>query len=138
MRRIKPIRSEADYDAAVARIGELMDAAPNTPDGDELDVLSDLALLYERDNILRELPDASSAIRFRIEQMGLTERDLARILGDATAASDALSGKLVITMPLARALHTELGVPASVLIRDAGVGVPSTPATSAEAVSAAR
>ena len=71
MANVKPIRTEADYDAAVARIGELMDAELGTPEGEELDLLADLALLYESQHMEKEFPTPVAAIEFRMDQEGL-------------------------------------------------------------------
>ena len=71
MANVKPIRTEADYDAAVARIGELMDAELGTLEGEELDLLADLALLYESQHMEKEFPIPTAAIEFRMDQEGL-------------------------------------------------------------------
>ena len=120
MAYVKPIRTEADYDAAIERIGELMDAAPGTPEGDELEVLMALTAQYEDVHYVIELPDPVSAIEFRMEQAGLTPSDLAPILGSRAKVSEVLSGKRNITMAMARALHRHLGIPASALLQERG------------------
>ena len=71
MANVKQIRTEADYDAAVARIGELMDAGLGTPEGEELDLLANLALLYESQHMEKEFPTPAAAIEFRMDQEGL-------------------------------------------------------------------
>ena len=114
---VKPVRTEADYDAAVARIGELMDAAPGTPEGEELDLLGDLVILYESRHVEKELPNPAAAIEFRMEQAGLTPRDLVPLIGSHAEVSGVLAGKRDITMPMARALHKHLGIPAAVLLQ---------------------
>ena len=120
MAEVKPIRTEADYDAAVARIGELMDAPIGTPEGDELDVLGDLVLLYEQGHMEREFPDPLSAIEFRMDQAGLTPRDLVPILGSRSKVSEVLAGKRGLTIAMARALHKHLGIHADVLLQEPG------------------
>ena len=117
---VKPIRTEADYDAAVARIGELMDAAPGTPEGEELDLLGDLVILYESRHMEKELPSPTAAIEFRMEQAGLAPRDLVPFIGSRAKVSEVLSGKRDITMSMARALHRHLGISADVLLREQG------------------
>ena len=78
---VEPIRTEADYEAALARIDELMDAEPGSPEGGELDVLVDLVDLYERRHEPMGHPDPVAAIEFRMEQAGLSPRDLVPFLG---------------------------------------------------------
>ncbi len=117
---VKPIRTEADYDAAVARIGELMDAVPGTPEGEELDLLGDLVLFYESQHVEKELPSPAAAIEFRMEQSGLTPRDLVPFIGSRAKVSEVLSGKRDISMSMARALHKHLGISADVLLSEKG------------------
>ena len=121
MANIKPIRSERDYEAALARIFELMDTEPNSPEGDELDVLVDLVELYESKNVPMGYPNPIAAIEFRMEQAGLRPRDLVSFIGSRAKVSEVLSGKRTITMPMARALHAHLGIPADVLLRELDV-----------------
>ncbi len=114
---IKPIRSERDHEAALARISELMDAEPDSPEGDELDVLVDLVELYESKQVPMGLPTPIAAIEFRMEQAGLRPADLALFIGSRAKVSEVLSGKRSITMAMARALHEHLGIPADVLLQ---------------------
>lgn len=114
---IKPIRTEADYDAAVARIGVLMGAEPGTAEFDELDVLADLVELYQSKHDRIGYPSPIDAIEFRMDQAGLTPRDLVPFIGSSARVSEVLSGKRTITMSMARALHQHLGIPAEVLLR---------------------
>ena len=117
MANIEPIRTEADYETALARIDELMDAEPGSPEGRELDVLVDLVDLYESRHEPMGYPDPVAAIEFRMEQAGLSPRDLIPFIGSRAKVSEVLSGKRAITMPMARALHDHLGIPADVLLR---------------------
>jgi len=117
--KIKPIRTEADYEAAIARIDALMNAQPDTPEGDELDVLVDLVELYEAKHVPMAYPSPVAAIEFRMDQAGLTPRDLVPFIGTRAKVSEILSGKRPLTMPMARALHEHLGIPAEVLLQDA-------------------
>ena len=117
MANIRPVRTEADYEAALARIDEIMDAEPETPDGRELDVLADLVELYESRREPMGYPDPVAAIEFRMEQAGLKRRDLIPFIGSRAKVSEVLSGRRAITMPMARALHEHLGIPADVLLR---------------------
>jgi HTH-type transcriptional regulator/antitoxin HigA len=120
MGNIKAIRSEADYNAALARIDALMDAEPATPEGDELDVLADLVEHYEEKHVPMGFPSPVAAIEFRLEQAGLAPRDLIPFIGSRAKVSEVLSGKRPLTMPMARALHEHLGIPAAVLLQQPG------------------
>jgi len=120
MRKIKAIRSEADYKAALTRIDTLMDAEAGTPEGEELDVLTDLVEHYEEKHVPMGFPSPVAAIEFRLEQAGLTPRDLISCIGSRAKVSEVLSGKRQLTMPMARALHEHLGIPAQVLLQRGG------------------
>lgn len=117
MQKIKPVRTEADYEAALARINALMDAAPGSRKGAELDVLADLVELYETKHEPMGYPSPVAAIEFRMDQAGLRPRDLVPFIGSRAKVSEVLSGKRAITMPMARALHEHLGIPAEVLLQ---------------------
>lgn len=118
--KIRAIRSEADYDAALARIDALMDAKADTPEGDELDVLTDLVELYEERHVPMSYPTPVEAILFRMEQGNLAPRDLIPFMGSRSKVSEVLSGKRPLTMQMARALHANLGIPADVLLQQPG------------------
>lgn len=120
MAEIKPIRTEADYERTLSRIDELMGSEYGSPEGDELDVLVTLVESWEDEHYPMGYPEPHEAIRFRMEQAGLRPRDLIPIFGSRSRVSDVLSGKRAITMPMARALHEHLGIPADVLLRDPG------------------
>lgn len=126
MAAIKPIRTKADHRAALDRIGALMDAKPGTPSGAELDVLADLVEHYEDRNVPMGHPSPVAAIEFRMEQAGLSPRDLVPFIGSRAKVSEVLSGKRPLTMRMARSLHEHLGIPAEVLLRqeDEGPGSP--------------
>src|SRR5215472_10617861 len=98
---IKAIRSEADYEAALARIDRLMDAAPGTPEGEELDVLADLVEHYEERAIPMGFPSPLAAIAFRMEQAGLGQRDLVPFIGSRAKVSEVLAGKRPLTLSMA-------------------------------------
>ncbi len=121
MANIKAIRSERDYEAALDRISELMDTEVDSPEGDELDVLVDLVELYESKQVPMGYPSPIAAIEFRMEQAGLRPVDLASFIGSRAKVSEVLSGKRTITMPMARALHEHLGIPADVLLQEPDV-----------------
>jgi HTH-type transcriptional regulator/antitoxin HigA len=120
---IKAIRTEADYEAALTRIDTLMDAEPGTQEGEELDVLTDLVEHYEEKHVPMGFPGAVAAIEFRLEQAGLTQRDLVPFIGSRAKVSEVLSGKRQITMPMARALHEHFGIPAEVLLQEPGASL---------------
>ena len=115
---IKPIRMKRDYKSVLVRIEELMEAVPGTDEFDELDVLTDLVELYERKHEPMGYPNPIAAIEFRMEQGILSPQDLIPFIGSRTRVSEVLSGKRSITMPMARALHKHLGIPAEVLLRE--------------------
>lgn len=118
MAEVKPIRTESDYAIALARVDELMDAEVGGPEGEELDILVDLVELYESKHEPIGYPSPVAAIEFRMEQAGLTPRDLAPVLGSRAKVSEVLSGKRSITMSMARALHEHLQIPAEVLLQE--------------------
>ena len=120
MADIRPVRTEADYETALARIDEIMDADPDSPDARELDVLVDLVEPYESSHEPMGHPDPVSAIEFRMDQAGLEPRDLIPFIGSRAKVSEVLSGKRAITMPMARAFHEHLGIPTGVLLRQSG------------------
>ena len=135
MVQIRAIRSEEDYDAALARITELMDELSG-PEGQvddvgdpfrvELEVLTDLVELYEERHHPIGFPDPLSAIQFRMDQSNLTPRDIVPFIGSRAKVSEVLSGKRAITMSMARALHQHLGIPADVLLQESGASLPNT------------
>jgi HTH-type transcriptional regulator/antitoxin HigA len=115
--KIKAIRTEADYEQALARIDTLMDAVPGTPASEELDILVDLVELYEQKHVPMGFPSPLAAIEFRMEQSGASARDLIPLIGSRAKVSEVLSGKRPLTLAMARALHEHLGIPAEVLLR---------------------
>ena len=123
MATVKKIRSDADYEAALARIEDLMDARSGTQEEQELDVLADLVEHYEAKHIPMEFPSVTAAIEFRMEQADLSPRDLVPYLGSRAKVSEVLSGKRSLTMAMARALHEHLGIPADVLLQEPGAKI---------------
>lgn len=108
---IKPIKTKKDHRQALKRIEEIWDAKLNTPEGDELDILSTLVESYEKEKYSIAPPDAIEAIKFRIEQMGLTKKDLAEFLGGTNRVSEIFHGKRKLTIKMIRALYENLQVP---------------------------
>lgn len=123
---IRPIKTARDYDAALAAISEVMDAEPGTPEGDRLDILATLVDAYEARHFPIEAPDPVAAIRFRMEQLGLTRKDLEPLIGSRGRVSEVLSGKRRLSLDMIRRLHAELNIPASVLIQDPSARSPRT------------
>jgi HTH-type transcriptional regulator / antitoxin HigA len=117
MTDLKPIRTEEDYEAALAEIGRLWGAKSGTLEGDRLDVLATLVEAYEIEHHPMDPPDPIEAIKFRMEQQGLTRKDLERLLGTRTRVSEVLNRKRNLSIAMIRRLHEELGISAEVLIR---------------------
>ena len=124
--KIKIIRTEADHAQALRRIDELMDALPGDAQFDELEVLTALVAQYENTVEPIDMPSPIAAIEFRMDQAGLTPRDLIPIFGSRTAVSEVLLGKRPLTLTLARALHAGLGIPAELLLRQEQKGARPT------------
>lgn len=116
MMDIKPIRTKRDYARALKRIEELWGADDGTSAGDELDVLATLVDAYESEHYPIDAPDAISAIKFRLEQMGLKQSDLAEIVGGSNRASEIMKGKRKLTVKMIRSLHEKLKIPVESLI----------------------
>lgn len=117
MADVKPIRSEADYEAALKQVESLWGAKTGTPKGDRLDVLATLIDAYEADHFPMSPPDPIEAIKFRMEQMGLKRKDLEGIIGSRGRIAEVLDRKRSLSIAMIRKLHGELGIPAEVLIR---------------------
>jgi HTH-type transcriptional regulator / antitoxin HigA len=114
--RVRPIRSEEDHAEALERVAELMGAPPGTADGDELDVLATLVDAWEAQNHPIDAPDPITAIQFRMEQQGLTRKDLEPLLGSRARVSEVLSGKRKLTIEMVRRVRSALGISADLLI----------------------
>lgn len=114
---IKPIRSKRDYEAALSEIERLWGAKAGTPEGDRLDVLATLIEAYEAEHYPIDPPDPIEAIKFRMEQQGLTRRDLEEIIGTRTRIAEVLNRKRGLSITMIRRLHERLGISAEVLIR---------------------
>jgi len=119
MRNIRPLRNEADYDWALAEIERYFDKEPKrgTAEADRFDVLAMLIESYESQRWPIGLPDPVDAIRWRMEQDGLTQGDLAKLLGSRSRASEILNRKRVLTLEQAYRLHREWQIPAEVLLQ---------------------
>lgn len=124
---IKPIKTEADYETVLKRIEQLMDAESDTTEADELDVLTTLVEAYEEQHYPMNLPDPIAAINFRMEQAGLSQRDLIPYIGSRSKVSEVLTGKRSLTLSMIRALHEHLNIPAEVLLQEPNATLPETP-----------
>jgi HTH-type transcriptional regulator/antitoxin HigA len=115
---IKPIKTEADYDIALARVDDLMDARLDSPEGDELDVLVTLIEKYEVLHYSIDAPNPIEAIRFRMDQYDLKDKDLIPYIGQSGRVSEILSFKRKLTLSMIRKLHSGLKIPTESLIQD--------------------
>jgi len=113
---IKPIKTKKDYREALERIEKLWDAKFNTKKGDELDILTTLIEKYEENNFEILPPDPVEAIKFRMEQMGLEQKDLSKLIG-ANRASEILKKKRKLTLNMIKLLSKSLKIPTDVLVK---------------------
>lgn len=118
MRPIHPIKTEEDYNRAMARLEEIFDAEPNTPEDDELAVLGILIDEYEKEHFPLDMPDPIEAIKIRMEEMGLENKDLAKALGTKSRVSEILNKKRKLSLNMIRKLHRTLNIPTDVLIQE--------------------
>lgn len=114
--RIQPVRTEADHDAALARITQLMGAKAGTEASDELEILITLVDAYETRRFPMDTPDPATIIKFQMEQQGLTRKDLQPMIGSRARVSEVLTGKRNLTLPMIRRLHHGLGIPVDLLV----------------------
>lgn len=114
---LRPIRTEADYEQALAEITHLFEAQPDTPEGDRLEVLTTLVEAYEQKHHAILPPDPIEALLYHLESRGLTRRDLEPYLGSRARVGEVLNRRRGLTIEMIRRLHKGLGLPAEVLIR---------------------
>jgi HTH-type transcriptional regulator/antitoxin HigA len=114
---VKPIRTKRDHEAALREVERLWGAKAGTLEGDRLDVLATLIDAYESEHYPMDPPDPVEAIKFRMEQQGLTRRDLEEIIGTRTRIAEVLNRKRGLSIAMIRRLHERLGISADVLIR---------------------
>ncbi len=117
---LKPIRTDADHRAALAEVARLWGAKSKTPDGDRLDVLATLIDAYEAEHHPMDPPDPVDAIKFRMEQQGLSRKDLEPLIGTRTRVAEVLNRRRSLSIAMIRRLHDRLGISAEVLIRPSG------------------
>lgn len=116
--QIQPIHTEDDYQKALERIEEIFDAKPGSEEGDELEILGILVDEYEKKYFSIEPTKPVEAIKFRMDQLGLEQKDLAKILGSKSRASEILSGKRSLSLSQIKLLYKKLGIPAEILIQE--------------------
>jgi HTH-type transcriptional regulator / antitoxin HigA len=117
MSELRPIRTEADYEAALAEVERLWGASSGTADGDRLDILATLIDAYESARFPMDPPDPIDAIMFRMEQQGLSRKDLEGLIGTRTRVAEVLNRRRSLSINMIRRLHEQLGISAEVLIR---------------------
>ena len=121
---IRPIHTEEDCKAALKEISTLMDSDPDagTPEGDRLDILATLVKAYEAKHVPIAAPDPVEAIKFRMEQSGLSVKDMEPLIGKSNRVYEVLNRKRPLTLAMIRRLHRKLGIPAEVLIAETVAG----------------
>ncbi len=116
--KITPIKTEKDYQKALERLELVFDAKNGTVKGDELEILSILIDKYENEKFPIEMPDPIEAIKFRMEQMGLKQKDLVKLVGFKSRVSEIMNRKRKLTLDMIRKLNTTLHIPTDVLVQD--------------------
>jgi len=116
--RLKIIRTEKDYQESLSRLEKIFDSKSGSKDGDELEILSILIDQYEKEHFPIDLPDPIEAIKFRMDQMGLKQKDLAEIIGYKSRVSEILNKRRKLNLEMVRKLNTSLRIPTEVLIQD--------------------
>ena len=116
--KLKPIKTKKEYKLALERLEIIFSAKAGTPQGDELDILGMLIDKYENEQFPIALPDPREAIKFRMEQMGYSQSDLAKVVGLKSRASEILNKKRKLSLEMIRNLHQTLNIPTAILIQD--------------------
>jgi len=115
--KVTPIKNDKDYQRALSRLEKIFEAKLGSKEGDELEVLGVLVDSYEKEHFPIELPDPIEAIKFRMEQMGMKQKDLAEIIGFKSRVSEILNRKRKLTLEMIRKLHEALSIPTEVLVQ---------------------
>ena len=115
---LRPIKTKKEYENALVRLEDIFDSKPGSSQGDELEILGILIDKYERERYPIDFPDPIEAIKFRMEQLGYSQNDLANVVGLKSRASEILSKKRKLTLAMIRNLHNILNIPTDVLIQD--------------------
>lgn len=116
--KIKPVKTKKDYQAALQKLEMIFDAKPNSKKGDELEILGILIERYESEHYPIDYPYPIEAIKFRMEQLGYNQSDLAKVVGLKRRASEILNRKRKLTLEMIRQLHSSMNIPTNVLIQD--------------------
>lgn len=114
---IKPIKTDQDYQDAIKRLENIFDAAPNTKEGDELEILGVLIENFEKTHFPIDLPDPIEAIKFRMEQLDYSNQDLEKLIGLKSRVSEILNKKRKLSINMIRKLHDALQIPTDVLVQ---------------------
>jgi HTH-type transcriptional regulator / antitoxin HigA len=115
---IKPIKNEKDYEIALRKLEKVFDAKPNTKEGDETDILGLLIENYENQKYVIVPPDPIEAIKIRMEEMNLKQKDLIGVIGGKSRVSDVLNKKRKLTVEMIRNLADKLNLSASLLVKE--------------------
>jgi HTH-type transcriptional regulator / antitoxin HigA len=115
---IKPLKTKKDYSLAMTRLERIFDSKPGTPLGDELEILSILIEKYESAHFAIDFPDPIEAIKFRMEQLGYNQTDLANVIGFKSRVSEILTKKRKLSLDMIRKLNSSLNIPTEVLIKE--------------------
>jgi HTH-type transcriptional regulator/antitoxin HigA len=115
--KIKPIKTKKDYEQALERLELIFDAKKGTEKGDELEILGMLIDMYEKEKFPIGFPDPVEAIKFRMEQLGYNQTDLANVVGLKSRASEILNRKRKLSLEMIRQIHSRLNIPTEVLIQ---------------------
>jgi HTH-type transcriptional regulator/antitoxin HigA len=116
--KLKPIKTEDDYNQALKRLEKIFDAEPNTKEGDELEVLALIIGDYENKHYPIDPPDPIEAIKFRMEQLGMNQNEFGEIVGFKSRASEILNKKRKLTLKMIREISSKLNIPSDVLIKE--------------------
>ena len=115
--KLRPLKTETDYQEALAEIEKVFDAPLNTPEGDYLEILTTLVEAYEEKHYTIEAPDPISAILYHLESRGLSNQDLGQLLGNQVTVTNILERKQALTLEMIRKLHQHFGLSADILIQ---------------------
>lgn len=116
--KLKIIKTPQEYNEALERLEKVFDAKPGTSKGDELEVLALLIDQYEKEYFPVEIPDPIEAIKFRMEQLGMKQKDLAETIGFKSRVSEVLNKKRKLTLEMIRSLNEKLNIPTTILIKE--------------------
>jgi HTH-type transcriptional regulator / antitoxin HigA len=116
--KIKPLKTKKDYNLAIARLEEIFDSKPGTPAGDELEILGILIEKFETEHYPIDFPDPIEAIKFRMEQIGYNQTDLANVIGFKSRVSEIMNKKRKLSLDMIRKISDSLRIPTDLLIKE--------------------